>query len=122
MFYKNFNPENLISDKNVERDFITVAKNENSELILALLKKNYDIDTHVSHSDVCIYVVEGELEFDFMRSDDCECSVCSCKLPGENNDDKKAFYVKRGEMFRFEKHKHHSVKALKDSLFFIIKI
>lgn len=115
-------PEKLIESEDKERQMISILENNNSHLKIASLKKNYEIEPHMSHTDVCLYIIEGELEITFTHAADCTCTACSCALPKEKNNETKSFKVKKGELFLFDKNTVHSVKAEKDSLFFIIKI
>ena len=59
------------------------------------------IDTHTSICDAAVYVLEGEIEIHF---------------------DAEKFKIEKGEILMFKKDKEHTVRALKDSKFLLIKI
>ncbi len=122
MLYKVLEPEDFLNSKDAEREIIDIMENNNSHLKLVSLKKHAEIEPHMAHTDVCVYVTEGEIELTFLHDDECTCQACMCTLPEENSKDSRKYKVKKGEMLLFEKNITHSVKALKDSLFLLIKI
>lgn len=114
--------DELISEKDAERQIVDLMENNNSHLKLVYLKKHAVIEPHMSHSDVCVYVTDGELELIFSSEDNCSCQACGCDLPDEDDDEGKKYKIKKNQIFFFEKDVMHSVKALKDTTFLLIKI
>ena len=122
MLYRTIEIDELVSDKDSERQIIDLMENNGSHLKLISLKKHSEIEPHMSHTDVCIYVTDGEIELKFNLDSTCSCQACECGLPDENDDDGKKYKIKKGQLFFFEKNIMHSVKALKDSTFLLVKI
>ncbi len=122
MLYKVLEPEHFLNSKDSEREIIDIMENNNAHLKLVSLKKHAEIEPHMSHTDACIYVTDGEIEITFLHDDECTCQACSCTITEETSKDGRKYKVKKGEMLLFEKNITHSVKALKDSLFLIVKI
>ena len=122
MLYRAMKAEELIETDKTEQKFVDIMENNNAHLKIGYLKKNAETEPHMSHTDVCIYVTDGELEITFSHAADCTCTACSCALPKENNFETKTFKIKKDELFLFEKNTVHHIKALKDSVFLKIKI
>jgi len=122
MLYKILEIDDLITNKDSDREMIDLLENNESRLKLVYLKKHEEIEPHISHTNVCLFVTDGEIEIIFNHDDDCTCSACGCGLPSEKDDEGKKYKIKKDQMFLFEKDIVHSVKALKDSSFLIIKI
>ena len=122
MLYRTLEINELINLKDSDREIVELMENNGSHLKLAALKKHQEIEAHMSHTDVCIYVIDGEIEIRFDHEDNCTCQACSCTLPDESDDDAKKYKIKKGQLFMLEKNVVHSVKAEKDSTFMIIKI
>jgi len=122
MFYKVMEPEHFLNSKEAEREIIDIMENNNAHLKLVSLKKHVEIEPHMSHADACVFVTEGEIEITFLHDEECTCQACSCELPQEDSKDSRKYKIKKGEMLLFEKNITHSVKALKDSMFLLIKI
>ncbi len=122
MLYRTIEIDELISEKDTERQIVDLMENNGSHLKLVYLKKHEMIEPHMSHSDVCVYVTEGELELIFNAEDNCSCQACGCDLPDEDSDEGKKYKVKKNQLFFFEKDVMHAVKALKDTTFLLIKI
>lgn len=122
MFYRIFEIDELIDVKaDLEREIVDLMDNNGSYLKLVSLKKHQYLDPHTSHTNTTIFVADGEIEITFPDSDSCTCESCGCDIPIEDEDGKK-YKVKKGQLFMFEKDVVHSVKALKDSTFLLIKI
>lgn len=122
MLYKVLEIDDLIDSKaDADREIIDLMENNNAHLKLVSLKKHQMLEPHVSHADTCLYVTDGEIEIIFTETDSCTCHTCGCDIPIEDEDGKK-YKIKKGQLFFFEKDVMHSVKALKDSSFLLIKI
>ncbi|MCD7780274.1 MAG: hypothetical protein LUH05_06335 [Candidatus Gastranaerophilales bacterium] len=122
MLYRTIETHELVENKDAEREIIDLMENNGAHLKLVFLKKHAEIEPHMSHTDACIYVTEGEVEIKFNLDSECSCQACECALPDENDKDGKKYKVKKEQMFFFEKNVMHSLKALKDSSFLLIKI
>lgn len=114
--------DELINLKEADRSIVDLMENNGSHLKLVGLKKHEKIEPHMAHTDVCVFVTDGEIEIKFNSEDNCTCQACGCGLPDENDDDGKKYKIKKGQLFFFEKNVMHSVEALKDSSFLLIKI
>ncbi len=122
MFYRIFEVDELIDSKaDLDREMVNLMENNGSHLKLVSLKKHQYLEPHMSHSNTTIYLTDGEIEIVFPDSDNCTCQSCGCDIPIEDEDGKK-YKIKKGQLFMFEKDIVHSVKALKDSMFLLIKI
>lgn len=122
MLYKVLEIDDLIDKKaDLDREIIDLMENNSAHLKLVSLKKHQVIEPHMSHSDTCLYVTDGEIEIIFQDDDNCTCQSCGCDIAIEEEDGKK-YKIKKGQIFFFEKDVTHSVKALKDSSFLLIKI
>lgn len=122
MLYKVLEPEEFINSKEAEREIIDIMENNNAHLKLVSLKKHAEIEPHMSHADACVYVTEGEIEITFLHDEECSCMACSCTIEEDESKDSRKYKIKKGQMILFEKNITHSVKALKDSMFLLIKI
>lgn len=123
MLYRTLEIDDLIDSKaDLDREIIDLMENNGSHLKLVSLKKHQILETHLSHANTCIYVTDGEIELTFSDDDNCTCHSCGCEIPIEEDMDGKKYKVKKGQLFLFEKNVMHSVKALKDSSFLLIKI
>lgn len=122
MRYRTMEIDELISDKESKREIINLMENNGSHLKLVSIKKHEEIEAHMSHTDVCLVVNEGEIEVTFFHDADCSCQACTCQITDEDNKKEKKYKIKKGQIFFFEKNIMHSVKALKDSIFLLIKI
>ena len=122
MLYKVFEIEELIDSKaNLDREIVDLMENNGSYLKVVSLKKHQYLEPHSSNTNVAIFVSEGELEIVFPDSESCTCQSCGCDIPIEDEDGKK-YKVKKEHLFMFEKNVVYSIKALKDTLFLLIKI
>ncbi len=122
MLYKVLEPGHFLSSKEAGREIIDIMENNNAHLKLVSLKKHAGIESHMSHTDACVYVTDGEIEITFLHDDKCTCQACTCTFSDEASKNSSKYRIKKGEMLLFEKNITHSVKALKDSLFLLIKI
>ncbi len=122
MLYKTLNIDELINTKEADREIVELMENNGAHLKIAALKKHAEIEPHMSHTDVCIYVTDGEIELRFSAVDNCTCSACGCSMPDDESDEEKKYKVKKDQLFLFEKNVMHAIKALKDSSFLVIKI
>lgn len=101
MYYNVLKLKDLVNDKgNLFERNVLLERGESSLSAIAL-KKGELIDSHVSVCDACVLVYDGEAEFHF---------------------DAEKFRVKEGELIMFKKEHEHSVHALKDTKFLLIKI
>lgn len=101
MFYNVLELKDLVDFKENKFDRNVLLERGDSSLSVIALKKEEILDSHISVSDACAYVFDGEAEFHF---------------------DAEKFTVKKGELIMFEKEKEHKVLALKDTKFILIKI
>ena len=101
MFYNVQKVKDIIESKENSFTRKVLMEHDDSSLSAVSIKKNEIIDTHTSVSDAAVYVVDGEIELHF---------------------DAQKFKVDKGEILMFKKDTEHKVLALKDSLFFLIKI
>ncbi len=122
MLYKALEIDDLIEEKDADRQIVDLMENNGSHLKLIYLKKHEELEAHMSHTDVCINVLEGEIEFTLEDNESCSCQACGCEVNNDDNSDYKKFKIKKNQLFLFEKNVTHSVKALKDSYFLAIKI
>lgn len=122
MLYRAIETDDLINMKDTDRAIVDLMENNGSHLKLIGLKKNQILESHMAHTDVCLYVMDGEIEIIFNSEDNCACQACGCSLPDEDDEEGKKYKIKKGQMFFFEKDVMHTVKALKDSSFLAIKI
>ena len=103
-YHQIYNLKDLIKYKDDELNKKIILKNDKQALILFALKENQFIGTHVSETDAIITILEGEVKFDLY------------------DEDKKDRILKTGDALKFEKMEKHSVIALKNSKFLVIKI
>ncbi len=122
MLYKAVEIDELINTKENDREIIDLMENNGSHLKIISLKKHEVIEPHTAHTNVCVYVIEGEIELIFNPEDNCTCEKCECNMPDEIDEEGKKYKIKKEQLFLFEKNIMHSVKALKDSVFLLIKI
>ena len=101
MFYNVLKAKKLVDleEEKFQRK-VLMEDNDNSLCIIAI-KKNEIIDIHTSICDAAVYVLEGKIELHF---------------------DAEKFKVEKGEILMFKKDKEHTVVALDDSKFLLIKI
>ena len=122
MRYRTIEIEEFFTDKEKTREIIDLMENNGSHLKVVYLKKHEELEAHMSNNDTCIYVTDGEIELTFPHDETCGCNTCGCDLSNEDEENSKKYKVKKEQMFFFEKDVVHSVKALKDSSFLLIKI
>ncbi len=123
MFYKKIEIDDLLDKKENDKQVIDLMESENSHLKLISIKKDDGFNSHISHTDVFIYVLDGELEIIFPKENSsCGCGICGCDIADEEDDEAKKYKIKKNQMFMFEKEVSHSVKALKDSKFLLVKM
>ena len=121
MLYRPFEIDELLSSKDADREIVDLMENNGAHLKLISLKKHQVIEPHMSHTDVCLFVTDGELEIKFSKEDNCICQACGCSMPEEDEKHHK-FKIKKGQLFMFQKNVMHIVEALKDTVFLVIKI
>ena len=122
MKYRTIEIEEFFTDKNKTKEIVNLMENNNAELKVIYLKKYEELEEHMSHSDTCIYVSDGEIELIFSNNDTCSFESCTCTSNYETEEDKKKYKIKKDQIFFFEKNVLHSIKALKDTIFLLIKI
>jgi mannose-6-phosphate isomerase-like protein (cupin superfamily) len=122
MLYRTIEIDELLKEKGATKEVIDLMDNNGSHLKLISLKKHEIIEAHKSHTDVCLYITDGEIEITFDHEEECECLACGCELPEEVNEKIKKYKIKKEQLFFFEKNVMHSITALKDSTFLVIKI
>ncbi len=121
MLYKVFETDDLLDMKETDRQVVELMENNGCHLKLAGLKKNQEIEPHMSHTNVTLYITDGELEITFPNDNNCSCQACGCEISEDDKNDRK-YKLKKGQLFLFEKDVVHSIKALKDTTFLLIKI
>lgn len=101
MFYNVLKAKDIVNLDGEKFDRQVLMEKDNSALSIVAIKKDEMIDTHTSICDAAVYVLEGEIEIHF---------------------DAEKFKIDKGEILMFKKDKEHTVRALKDSKFLLIKI
>ena len=101
MYYNVLELKDLVDNKENILDKNVLLERGESSLSAIALKKHEVLNNHVTVCDACAIVYEGEAEFHFAAE---------------------KFTIKKGELIMFEKEKEHSVLALKDTKFLLIKI
>lgn len=122
MRYRTIEIDEFFTDNEKSREIIDLMENNGSHLKVVYLKKHEELEAHMSNNDTCIYVTDGEIELNFPHDETCGCNTCGCGINSEEEKNSKKYKVKKEQMFFFEKDVVHSVKALKDSSFLLIKI
>ncbi len=122
MLYRTLELDELVELKENDKSVVELMENNSAHLKLIALKKHQIIEPHMSHTDACVYVADGEIEFTFNFDDSCICQACECSMPDESDSKQKKYKIKKGQLFLFEKDVMHSVEAVKDSVFLLIKI
>ena len=121
MLYRAIEPEEFFNEKDADHEIVDILQNNGAHLKLVYLKKENSFDSHVSNTDVCIYLLNGELEISFSKENNCGCGICGCD-EAEEDENYRKYKIKKGQLFLFEKDVLHSLTALKDSAFMLIKI
>jgi len=101
MFYNVLKAKDIVNLDGGKFDRQVLMEKDDSALSIIAIKKDEIIDTHTSTCDAAVYVLDGEIEIHF---------------------DAEKFKIDKGEILMFKKDKEHSVRALKDSKFLLIKI
>ena len=122
MLYKTLEVEDLIDLKEADREMVDLMENNGAHLKLVALKKHQELEPHMAHTNVTIFIIDGELEINFPQDANCACQACGCDLPDEDDENGRKYKLKKGQLFLFEKDTLHSIKALKDTSFLLIKI
>ena len=122
MLYEALEIEELLNFKDNDKLVIDLMDNNGAQLKLIGLKKHQIIDNHISHNNVCLYVLEGEIKLEFSSENVNKCETCGCSIDSDADNAGKKYKIKKGQFFFFEKNVMHSVEALKDSSFLLIKI
>lgn len=122
MFYRTIEIDELFTEKDREHEIIDILQNNTSQLKLVYIKKHEGFEAHRFNTNVCIYLIEGELEFSFEKTSVCGCSICGSQIPDNHTEDKQTYKIKKGQLFLFKKDINHSIKALKDSKFLLVKM
>lgn len=122
--FKIFEIKDLIDDKKEDVLLINLLQKNEAELKLAYLKKEQEMRPYNTNTNACIYVLDGEIELIF-NNEEYTCNSFSCNLESHEEKTEKEFEknkIKKHQLFLTEKELIHSIKALKDSTFLIIKI
>ncbi|MBQ9245050.1 hypothetical protein IJ182_02150 [bacterium] len=122
MLYKAIEIDEMFGMKDANHEIVDIMKNNGAYLKLVSLKKNEGFDSHMSNTNICIYLIDGELEIEFEESSLCGCDICSTISSEKQKDYDKKHKIKKGQMFLFEKDVIHTLKAVKDSTFLLVKI
>ena len=121
MVYKSLEIKDLIKDKDDEISNISILKGNNADLKLFNLKKNCKTDIYNAVSNVCIYVLDGEIEIRF-QNNECGCSVCGCGIPKKDGNNGNSGRIKKGQLCLFESGMMYWINAIKDSVFFVARM
>lgn len=121
MLYKATEPNDLFTMKDAKHEIVDIMHNNDAHLKVVSVKKDYGFDSHMFNTNVCIYLISGEIKLTFMEEKLCGCNICGYFDEGKD-DNTKEYKVKKGQLFLFEKDIRHSLKAVKDSAFLLIKI
>ena len=122
--FKIFQIDELIDDKKEDILSINLLQKNEAELKLAYLKKDQEMRPYNTNTNACIYIIDGEIELIF-NNEEYSCNSFSCNIKTHEEKTKKEqekTLIKKHHLFLTEKELIHSIKALKDSTFFIIKI
>jgi hypothetical protein len=120
--FKLFKINDLIDDKNEDVLLINLLQKNNAELKLAYLKKHQEMRPYNTNTNECIYVIDGEIELVF-NNEEYSCNSFSCNLDSqEKQKELTKNKIKKHQLFLTEKELIHSITALKNSTFLIIKI
>lgn len=122
MLYKVLDPNHFFTIKNAKHEIADIMKNNDAQLKLVAVKKDFGFDSHMFNTNVCIYLINGEIKLTFMKDQLCGCNICGCSKNEEKISDNEEYKIKKGQLFLFEKDVRHSLKAVKDSVFLLIKI
>ena len=120
MFYKIMEVDEIFSKEKLSHEIVDIIENNGVHLKLVFLQKNVGFDSHISHTNVFIYLIEGEIEITFEESTICGCNICQTQKIDKS--ESKQFKIKKGQMFLFEKEQTHTLKAIKDSKFILVKM
>ena len=123
MYYKAYKPEDFLPQKDKQGKLIELMTDGNAHFKTGRLKKDEKTEAEMSHRDVCVYVTEGELELIFENKAKCTCSACGCSIDeNPSKKESKIFKVKKSEMLIYPKDTPFRLHALKETVFFMIKI
>ena len=122
MFYRTMEIDEILTGKDEPHEILDIMGNNDSHLKLVYLKKKEGFDSHKSNTNVFMYVTDGELEISFPKTSMCGCNICGGQIPDDNDGNDRKYKIKKEQMFMFEKDVEHSLKALKDSKFILVKI
>ena len=101
MFYAGFKAKDLIELEDRKFEKKVLLEDGESKMAIIALKKEEIINSHISVKDAAVFVLDGEIEIHF---------------------EAEKFTLGKGEIIMFEKEKEHTVRALKDSKFILVKI
>ena len=121
MLYRAIEPSDFFTIKDAKHEIADIMNNNGAQLKLVSVKKESGFDSHMFNTNVCIYLISGEIKLTFMKDSFCGCNICSCIDEGKDFDNKD-YKIKKGQLFLFEKDVRHSLRAIKDSVFLLIKI
>ena len=122
--FKLFQIDDLIDDKKEDVLLVNLLQKNEAELKLAYLKKHQEIRPYNTNTNACIYIIDGEIELIF-NNEEYFCNSFSCNLEPhkeKTEEELEKITIKKHQLFLTEKELIHSIKALKDSIFLIIKI
>ena len=121
--FKLFEIKDLIDTKQEDVLLINLLQKNESELKLTHLKKEQEMRPYNTNTNACIYVIDGEIELIF-NNEEYSCNSFSCELKEHEKEEKKheKTTIKKHQLFLTEKELIHSIKALKDTIFLLIKI
>ena len=121
MLYNAIEPNDFFTIKDAKHEITDIMNNNGAHLKLVSVKKDYGFDSHMFNTNVCIYLINGEIKLTFMKDQLCGWGICGCIDEGKDSENKE-YKVKKGQLFLFEKDTRHTLKAIKDSVFLLIKI
>ncbi len=84
--------------KNKDRNAMTVYKTNGMRIVLIALHKDAELTRHTADGIISVQVLDGKISF---------------------NTDDKSVEIEKGQMIALHKGLHHSVKAIKESVFLL---
>ena len=111
MVYKSLEIKDLLKDKKITD--IHLLKGNNADLRLFNLEKNAQTDIFNAVNNVCIYVIDGEVEVRY-KDNDCGCSVSGCSVRSKDGEDGITSIIKKGQLCLFERGIIYWIKSIKN--------
>ena len=122
MLYRTIEIEKMFTLKEAEHEIIEIMDNNGSQFKVVSIKKNSGFHSHKFNTNAGIYMLKGEIELSFPKEIVCGCDICGTTMPENHDKEKSGYKIKKGQLFLFEKDVNHSLTAIKNSIFLLIKI